>query len=341
MEPELESVLQKMRGLIFGFSITRSVAVAAELGIADKLLGDARTAGELARECGVRERPLYRMLRALAGEGIFAEDEQGRFGLTPLGELLRSDQPHSLRDWALYVADFPYRAQLEMMHSLKTGEPVFAKVFGAPIFEHHSAHPESAGAFFRSMSSIGAARVNGVVQGYDFSKMGRIVDVGGAYGAMVTAIAKRYPNLRCICFDLQTAEQGARKMFRDAGVADRCDFVAGSFYDHLPPGADGYIVSAVLHDWDDERCVQILRSCRQGILDSGKLLIVDIVMPDEKNVHDTYGNFLDLSMLTQTGGLERNEREWRELLKASGFALSRVIGIEAPQRIVEAVPAKA
>jgi len=148
-----EGALTKMRGLIFGFSITRAIAVAAELGIADRLADAPRTAAELARECGVLEHPLYRMLRALAGEGVFAEDKDGRFALTPMAELLRSDHPRSLRDWTIYVADLPYRSSMEMLHSLKTGESAFRRTFGASVFasrrhspkgsaKHHSAKPD-------------------------------------------------------------------------------------------------------------------------------------------------------------------------------------------------------
>ena len=340
MASELEITLQKMRALIYGFGITRAIAVAAELGIADKLVAGSRSAGELAQECGVLERPLYRMLRALSGEGIFFEDREGRFALTPMGELLRSDHPQSLRDWALFIADFSYRAWMELLYSLKSGEPAFAKVFGAPVFEYVSAHRDSAGAFFRSMSSIGTARVAGVVGGYDFSGMTNLVDLGGAHGAMVAAIAKRYPSLRCTCFDTPSAETGARQTFRDNGVADRCDFVGGSFFDDVPVGGDAYILSAVLHDWDDELALQILRNCRRRISDSGRLVIVDIVMSDDKNVHDTYKNFLDLAMLTMTNrGAERTETEFRKLLATAGFTLKGVIPIDAPQWIVEAVPA--
>jgi precorrin-6B methylase 2 len=338
MASDQESILQKMRGLIFGFSITRSIAVAAELGIADKLAIRPHTAAELATQCGVLERPLYRVLRALAGEGVFAEDE-GRFALTATAELLRSDHPLSLRDWALYMADLVYRTQLEMMDSVKTGEPSFRKVFGLPLFDYHSAHPESAGAVFRAMSSISAARIAGVVKTYDFSVMSTLVDLGAASGAMAAAIAQRYPELRCICFDLPTAEAGTRQTFRESGVADRCDFVGGSFFDDVPAGADAYILSAVLHDWDDERCHQILRNCRRRIPDTGRLLIVDIVMSDQKNVHDTYRNFLDVCTLTQVGGMERSESEFRTLLAAAGFVLNRIIRIDAPQWIVEALPA--
>jgi hypothetical protein len=289
-----------MRGLIFGFGITRAIAVAAELGIADKLAAGSRSTAELARECAVLERPLYRMLRALSGEGIFSEERDGRFALTPMGELLRSDHPQSLRDWALVMDDFNYRAWMELLYSLKTGEPAFAKVFGAPIFEYLSAHRDAAEAFFRSMASISTARVAGVVERYDFSGMTNLADLGGAPGTMVAAIAKRYPSLRCTCFDIPSAETGALQTFRENGVADRCNFVGGSFFDDVPAGGDAYILSTVLHDWDDERALQILRNCRRRITDAGRLVIVDIVMSDEKNVHDTYRNFLDLAMLTST-----------------------------------------
>ena len=148
-----EGALTKMRGLIFGFSITRSIGVAAELRIADRLAEGPRTPAELARECVVIERPLYRMLRALAGEGVFIEHEDGRFALTSMAELLRSDHPRSLRDWAIYVADLPYRSSMEMLHSLKTGESAFRKTFGATVFDYLSAHPEYATRAFRALSA--------------------------------------------------------------------------------------------------------------------------------------------------------------------------------------------
>ena len=334
-----EGALAKMRGLSFGFSITRSIAAAAELGIADRLADGPRTPAELARECGVLEHPLYRMLRALAGEGVFAEDEDGRFALTPMAELLRSDHPRSLRDWVIFLADLPYRSSLEMLHSLKTGESGFRRAFGAPLFDYLSAHPECGTKLFRAMSSISAARIAGVLDAYDFSAITKLVDVGGAHGAMAAAIAKRYPRVRCTCFDLPSAEQGALKTFRDSGVADRCDFVGGDFFEDVPAGADAYLISTVLHDWGNEQCLQILRNCRRRVPDKGRLLVVDIVLSDEKNVPDTYRNFLDLVTLTQTeGGMERTESAYRKLLATAGFSLSRVIPTNAPQWVIEALP---
>jgi hypothetical protein len=332
-----EDALSKMRGFIFGFSITRSIAIAAELGIADWLVDGPRTPGELAGRCGVLERPLYRMLRALAGEGIFAEDHDGRFGLTPMADLLRSDHPRSLRDWAIYVADLPYRSSMEMLHSLETGESAFRKAFGAPVFDYLSAHPEYATKLFRAMSSISAARTAGLLESYDFSPITRLVDVGGAHGAMVAAIAKRYKDIRCTCFDLPRAEEGALKTFRDSLVDERCDFVGGDFFEDVPAGADAYLLSGVLHDWGDERCLQILSNCRRRVLAQGILLVVDIVLSDEKNVPDTYRNFLDVATLTQTeGGMERTASEFRNLLAAAGFSFSRVIPANAPQWVIEA-----
>jgi hypothetical protein len=334
-----EGVLAQMRGLIFGFSITHAIALAAELGIADRLADGPRTPAELARDCGVLERPLYRMLRALAGEGVFAENQDGRFSLTPLAELLRFDDSRSLRDWAIYMADLPYRASLEMLHSLKTGESAFRKAFGAPVFAYLSDHPEYAAKLGRAMSSISAARITGVLEAYDFSPIAKLVDLGGAHGAMAAAIATRHSNIRCTCFDLPTAEQGALKTFRECGVADRCDFAGGDFFTDVPAGADAYLLSTVLHDWGNEHCLQILRNCRRRVPDEGRLLVVDIVLSDEKNVPDTYRNFLDLAMLTNAeGGMERTESELRALLAAAGFRLSMVIPTNAPQWVIEAVP---
>lgn len=339
MTLDKEGALAKMRGLLFGFSITRSIAIAAELGIADRLAGGPRTPAELAHDCGVQERPLYRMLRALAGEGVFAENNDGRFGLTPLAELLRSDDPRSLRDWAIVLADLPYRASVEMVHSLRTGESAFRKVFGVPLFDYLAARPEEAVKLFRAMSSISAARTAGLLDAYDFSPVRRLVDVGGAHGAMAASIAKQYPSIHCTCFDLPSAEQGALKTFRDAGVANRCDFVGGDFFEDVPAGADAYLLSGVVHDWGDEQCLKILSNCRRRISGKGTILVVDIVLSDEKNVPDTYRNFLDLATLTQTeGGMERTESEFRKLLATADFSLSRVIPTKAPQWVIEAFP---
>ena len=157
--------------------------------------------------------------------------------------------------------------------------------------------------------------------------------------AMAAAIAMQYPSIRCTCFDLPGAEQGALKTFRESGVADRCDFAGGDFFADVPAGGDAYLLSGVLHDWGNEPCLRILRNCRRQVSNKGRLLVVDIVLSDERNVPDTYRNFLDLATLTQTeGGMERTESEFRKLVATAGFSLSRVIPTNAPQWVIEAQP---
>jgi ubiquinone/menaquinone biosynthesis C-methylase UbiE len=333
------SALTKMRGLIFGFCISRSIATVAELEIADRLASGPRTAAELANECGVQERPLFRVLRALAGEGIFIEGDDGRFGLTPAADLLRSDHPSSLRDWAIYVTDLTFRASFEMLHTVRTGELAFPKIFGVGLFEYLAQHPDYSERLLRAMSSINVARTTGLVETYDFGQANWLVDVGGAHGTMAVAIAQRYPRLRCTTFDRPSAEQGAQKTFADHTVGDRCDFVGGDFFhDDVPAGADTYLLSAVLHDWDDARCQQILRNCRRAVSETGRLLVVDIVLSDERNTPDTYRNCLDLAVMLQLGGMERTEAEFRDLLTSAGFNLRQVLTMNAPQSVLVAVP---
>jgi len=244
-----------------------------------------------------------------------------------------------LRDWAIYMTGLPYRGYSEILHSVKTGESTSRRVLGAPLFEYLSAYPEEAARLHRAMVSVSAARVAGLVEAYDFSDIGKLVDVGGGSGAMVAAVARRYPDLQAASFDLANAEMGARKTFAESGLLDRCEFIAGDFFRDVPAGADIYILSAVLHDWGDEQCLEILHNCRRAIPITGKLLIVDMVLSDEKNNHDTYRNFLDLTTLIATeGGVERAESEFRKLLASAGFKLTRVIQMKAPQAIVEALP---
>jgi predicted O-methyltransferase YrrM len=331
--------LATMRGLIFGFYITQSIAAVAELGIADLLSAGPRTAAELAADAAVHERPLYRILRALAGEGVLREDEQGRFVLTPMAELLRSDHPRSLRDCAIYGSDLTYKGAPGLLTSLKTGEPAFPVLFGMPLFDYLAAHPEYAAKLGRAMSSISATRTAGLLQAYDFSGTKWLLDVGGAHGATTAAIAERYPSIRCMCIDRPGAEQGALKMFAEHGVSARCTFLAADFFrDYFSAGPDTYLLAAVLHDWDDQHCLELLRNCRRGMAGTARLLVVDIVLAPEKNVHDTYRNCLDLAVMTQVGGRERTETEFRALLASAGFDLLRVVGMDAPQSLLVAQP---
>lgn len=224
-----------------------------------------------------------------------------------------------------------------MLHTVKTGEPAFPQQFGMPLFEYLASNGDTK--LFRAMSSISAARTAGLLQSYDFAGASQLVDMGAAHGTMTAAIASRHPEIHCICFDLPGAEQGVNRTFADIGVAERCRFVGGDFFKDVPADADTYLLSAVLHDWDDDHCIQILRNCRRRIQDMGTLLVVDLVLSDAKNVRDTYRNCLELGTMTQIGGMERTESEFRTLLTRAGFKLSEVINMRAPQSVLVAQPA--
>jgi predicted O-methyltransferase YrrM len=189
------------------------------------------------------------------------------------------------------------------------------------------------------MTSVSAARIAALVETYDFSDTHWLLDVGGAHGATAVAIAENYPSMRCTCLDRPNAQKGALRTFAEHGVLARCDFVAADFFqDDLPQGPDTYLLSAILHDWDDEHCLAVLRNCRRHMAHTDRLLITDIVLSSERNVHDTYRNCLDLAVMTQVGGMERTEPEFRSLLAGAGFALLRVVGLGVPQSLLVARP---
>jgi len=189
------------------------------------------------------------------------------------------------------------------------------------------------------MSSVSATRTATLLQAYDFSDTRWLLDVGGAHGATTLAIAEKYPSMRCTCLDRPNAEEGALRTFAEHGVSARCNFVAADFFqDDLPIGPDTYLLTAILHDWDDQHSLAVLRNCRRHMTPTDRLLVTDIVLSNEKNMHDTYRNCLDLAVMTQVGGMERTEREFRGLLADGGFDLLPVVGLGVPQSLLIAQP---
>jgi len=329
----------KIRELTLGYCISQAIASAARLGIADLLRDGPRGASELARLTKSDEPSLQRLLRALAAQGIFAEQEDGTFVLTPAAEFLRADHPESLRDWSVAMAGELYRGWAEFDHSIRFGEPAFPRVFGCQIFEYFSKHPEVAADFDRAMVSYGAGLSASLAESYDFAGVAKIVDVGGGYGRILAGVLKRYPSIRGVVFDLSHVEAGARATFASNALSGRCEFIAGSFFDTVPQGGDLYFLSQVIHDWNDEKSLQILSNCRRALKPSGKLVVMDIVMSNERNFPDRFGRILDLHMLAVSdGGRERTVGEFRSLLERSGFQLARVIPTRVPASLIEAVP---
>jgi hypothetical protein len=222
------------------------------------------------------------------------------------------------------------------MHSVATGEPAFDHAHGVPFFEYMKAHAAVASSFNTVMTDQNAAAAQAVVEAYDFSGLGTLVDVGGGHGSLLAAILAAYPPLRGILYDLPHVVAGARATLEAAGIADRCAIIGGDFFERVPAGGDAYLLKHILHNWDDLRCAAILRAGRDAMPESGRLLVVETLIPpgDEPS----YGKYLDLEMLVLLPGRERTEAEYEKLLQATGFTLSRVIGTRSELSILEAIP---
>ena len=319
------------------FRIKRTCAKCeARLGIADLLREGPKGAEQLATEARVHAPSLYRVLRALAGVGIFAEGEDGRFGLTPMAEPLRSDAPDSLRDYILLVGEeWNWRLWPHLLHSVETGRPVFERVHGMWLFDHLARHPEAAAIFDAAMTSRSGQENEVIASTYDFSGLRTVVEVGGGHGSLLASILRTNPGLRGILFDQPQVVAEARHRLDAAGLKGRWEAVAGNFFDSVPAGGDAYLLKRVIHDWDDERAVAILRNCQRAMAEGGRLLVIELVIPTGNE--PSFSKLSDLVMLVQTGGQERTEAEYRTLLDAAGLAPTAVTPTRALVSMVEGV----
>jgi hypothetical protein len=324
--------------MVTGCWISQALYVAAKLGIADLLQEGPQSCARLAEATQTHAEALYRVLRALASVGIFAEDEAGHFRLTPLADLLRTDAPGSLRAFAIMLgAPEHWRAWEGVLHSVRTGQPAFDHVFGIPLFEYFPTHPEAARIFDDAMTSRSAQENTAIVAAYAFTAAHTVVDIGGGQGTLLASILEIHPHARGVLFDLPHVIASARTRIERAGQAARWEYVAGDFFAAVPAGGDCYLLKKVIHDWDDERAQRILTNCRTAMAGTGRLLLIEPLIPPGNEA--SFNKLLDLLMLVwNAGGRERTEREHQGLLAAAGFRLSRVIPTRAGVSIIEAVP---
>lgn len=328
-----------LRHLCTGFWIAKAVAVAAELGIADHLKDGAKTAIELAQDVGAHSGALYRLLRSLAGVGVFAEDAQGRFTLTPLAALLLTDNPQSWRAAAiLNGAPWIWQPWGDLLYSVKTGKPAFDHIFGMEFDAYLAEHQDAAEIFQAFMQVATADEALAVAPIYDFSEMTTIVDVGGGRGALLGAILQANTHLCGVLFEASHVIDSARLALEAQGVADRCQFVSGDFFETLPSGGDAYLLKWILVSWDDERAIAILHNCRRAMRANSKLLVVERIIPAGNEPF--YGKLADLNLLVLYRGHHRTETEYRTLFAHAGFALSRIFPTDSPTEfsVIEAVP---
>lgn len=323
--------------MIVGFRRTQLIHVAAKLGIADLLKDGPKSCDEMAVAAGVHSRSLYRVLRALASLGIFAETLDGEFELTTLAEPLQTEVPGSLRAWAImWGEEWMWRPWGEILHTVVTGENPFGRLFGAGFFDYLSKNPEASKTFNSAMTSRSENEVAAVLAVYDFAGASIIVDVGGGEGTLIAAILKTYPELHGILFDSPSVIESSRNLIQAQGVAARCKLVGGDFFSAIPPGGDCYIFHRVIHNWHDDSATSILRNCRCVMPDNGKLIIVDGIVPPGNA--PSYTKLLDIHMMLTFEALQRSEGEFRSLLADAGFKLNRVLQTNAGVSVIEAIP---
>jgi hypothetical protein len=321
-----------------GTIIATSLVLAAELGIADLLADGPRSSEELAQATSTHPRSLYRLLRLLCSIGVFTEIQPDSFAQTQLSECLRTGVPGSMRSWLRMIGGkIRYHTHAEALYSIKTGEPAFKHVTGMEFFEYHAAHPDEGEIFNQAMGDMGQVVAAAVAQSYDFSGIGKIIDVGGGHGTLIAAILQKYPEMTGILFDSPHVAERARESIASAGLAHRCEVVGGDFFESVPAGCDAYLLRWIIHNWDHERAITILRNCRQAISErGGRLLLIESVIPAGNEFHP--GKFLDYIMLTAHRGQERTEEEYDSLLREADLRLSRVVPTGSHLSIIEAVP---
>jgi hypothetical protein len=304
--------------LLDGFRVTQAIYAASELGIPDLLGDDERSADDLAEASGADPSALYRLLRALASLGVLHEADGRRFSLTPLGRPLRSDVPGSLQAWARLIGrDHIWRSWGNLADAVRVGENSFRMLHGMNVFEWRAERPEESALFDEAMMALTAAANAAILEAYDFGRFATIVDVGGGNGTLLASILAAHPASRGVLLDQEHVVSGASPVLRAAGVLDRCEIVAGSFFESVPAGGDAYVLKSIIHDWEDAESVAILSVCRQAMGPDSAVLLVerDLGGPNENPA----AKLSDLNMFVMPGGRERTQEEYAELFAQAGL----------------------
>ncbi len=328
-----------MLRLLTGRWVSQAITAAADLGIADVVPQEGLTPDAIATRVKAHGPSVRRLLRALASCGVFVEDADGRFRHTPLSEALRSGVPGSIRGMAHHVGSrAAATAWADLTASIRTGEPAFRRVHGKSFFEHLTSHAEDGAAFDDAMHGVSSTEIAAVLAAYDFSDCGTLVDVGGGDGTLLRAILAKHTGLHGIVYDMEHVVARTTERLAGTPEAARITTAAGSFFDAVPKGGDTYLLKHILHDWDDARCLQILRHCRAAVPPGGRVLVIESVITPGNE--PDFGKILDLEMIALTeGGMERTEKEFAALFQAAGFRLARVVPTQSATRVVEARPA--
>src|SRR5579859_232255 len=328
-----------LQHLMMTYQITQAIYTATQLGVAELLADGPKSAKDLAQATGTHGPSLSRLLRALVAYGVFDEGAPDQFALTSLGTCLRKDAPNSVRDGVLMWGSPHYwQTTADLLYCVQTGESAISHLFGtATSFEYYRTHPEVGAMMHAGWAAAGRIRAEAVLGVYDFSASGILVDVGGNRGQLLAPILHAYPSVQGVLYDLPHVVEEAAPFLERAGVADRCTLVGGDIFTAVPAGGDTYLLSMILHDWDDAKAITILRNCHRAMPPHATLLLVERVLPTplDQSVTTQQAVIIDLIMLLMTGGRERTQAEYAALLAAAGFALERIIPTQAGYSLVQ------
>ena len=329
---------EAMLQMFTSYWLPQALHTAAKLGIPDILVAGPRTAAELAHDTQMHEESLRRVLRTLSSAGVLSETEDGRFGSTPLSETLRSDTPDSLRGYLMLVnSEWFWQAWAQLPHAVQSGQPGFAQAHGKSFFEFLASHPEAGETFNKAMTSFSALSGTQVIsERYDFSKVKTVVDVAGGEGSLLVHLLNAHPHLRGVLFELPPVVEVAKATLAKGGVADRCEPLAGSFFESVPAGHDVYLMKMILHDWADAPAVRILRSCREAMRNDSRLLVIEQLIPEQKL--SGFQRFIDLTMMAMFGSKERTAKEFQALFAQAGLELTSTVELVNGYTIIEAKP---
>jgi O-methyltransferase domain/Dimerisation domain len=329
--------------LATAYQASRALYVATKLGVPNLLADGPRSTEDLAAVTGAHAPSLSRLMRALAAFGVLVEGGDGRFALGALGGCLRADAPGSVRALVLMYGDEDFwRTWGDLEHCVRSGETAAKHLFGAEdAFARYAADPRLGAVFNAAMTVLSATTATAVAAACDLSGVGRVVDVGGGQGRLIAALLRANSGLRGTLVDLPSVVEGAPRVLAEADVADRCEVVGGDMFEAVPAGGDLYVLSRVIHDWEDARATAILGNCRRAMGRRARLVLVERVLPDRVEPTSAVQSQVlsDLNMMVRTGGRERTEGEFGALLAAAGFRLEGVVPTEAPVSLVEAAPA--
>jgi SAM-dependent methyltransferase len=316
--------------------LSQAIYVAAKLGIADLLKDGPQSCAALATATGSDLSSLFRLMRALSSVGVFSQVRGDCFALSPLAETLQTDVPGTLRAMVISLGEIHYQACGNLLHSIQTGSPAFNHGFGTGLFDYLQQNADAADAFNQGMTNLSSMLAYAVLMAYDFAGISSIVDVGGGEGKLLRKILEFNPEMRGTVFDTASTIERIEQEVRSNGCGGRYSYVSGDFFDSVPAAADAYLLCGVIHDWDDDRAITILKNCRKAMARGGRVLLIEMIVPDADS--KSFSKLLDLNMLVMTGGRERTKAEFGTLLNAADYKLTRIAPTMAPQSVIEGVP---